>query len=532
MTTTPTTQRQQKRKFLLILPLLVIPFLFLAFYALGGGKGNQEDKPEKGAGMGFNMELPPPVFDRKEGSMNKMAFYSKADADSVRKRTLRLQDPNIHPPIGQAFPLFDGPRSDTQADALLKRLDHLKRHLPAPSTIKRSAMERTPMRQEAPTPTNFPSIAATGLARRTSDVDANDPELEKLNAMLDKIARLQKDVEPDAASVSVENKRDRKNEIDTATTVSIPAVVVQDQQLSNGATLALRLTAPLSYNGITLPEGQLVYGIAGVNNDRLQVSIRSIRHGLSILNTTWQVYDMDGLPGIHIPDGLGRQVARQSADQTIGALNLSAYDPSLGAQVTNAGIQAARTFFSRKIRTIKVLIPAGYRVLIKDSRPTGSTLRILPDTTNVMERSNEVVTAPSIDSLKPFLHKSVTEGGISLVMRGIYQREGLIWFYLTVSNHSPFPFIPHTIQYSDRREKHIKRIAVQEFWQQPQYDSLPSVVGSGDEQPLMIGVKPMMIPKGKRMVIQLCGRDDGRILELAIKGKSIKKYIWEKGRSL
>lgn len=81
-----------------------------------------------------------------------------------------------------------------------------------------------------------------------------------------------------------------------AAAVTIPAVVERYQQIMNGMTLSMRLTCAVRVNGVILPQGQQVNGVATINNDRIQVTIHSVRHEQSILSMNWQVYDMDGLP--------------------------------------------------------------------------------------------------------------------------------------------------------------------------------------------------------------------------------------------
>jgi hypothetical protein len=57
MNVQPTTL-QRKQKALLVLPLVVIPFLTMAFWAMGGGKG--EDNSSSVKPEGLNLLLPKP----------------------------------------------------------------------------------------------------------------------------------------------------------------------------------------------------------------------------------------------------------------------------------------------------------------------------------------------------------------------------------------------------------------------------------------------------------------------------------------
>ena len=83
------TKRQ--RKFFLILPLLVLPFLTLFFWALGGGKGEAATKAEKDD-TGFDMQLPQPHFEQNKEE-NKLAYYLAADRDSEKLQEEIKSDP-------------------------------------------------------------------------------------------------------------------------------------------------------------------------------------------------------------------------------------------------------------------------------------------------------------------------------------------------------------------------------------------------------------------------------------------------------
>src|SRR5687767_1525513 len=81
----------RRRRLLLMLPVLVIPFITLAFWALGGGQkvGNNE---EENKAQGLNLELPAANLKQK-GSMDKLAFYEKARRDSMKFAEWIRSDP-------------------------------------------------------------------------------------------------------------------------------------------------------------------------------------------------------------------------------------------------------------------------------------------------------------------------------------------------------------------------------------------------------------------------------------------------------
>ncbi len=121
-------------------------------------------------------------------------------------------------------------------------------------------------------------------------------------------------------------------------------------------------------NNHFISKNQFIYGITSLNGERLKIQFSSVRSGQNILPVSLEAYDLDGLAGIYIPGSINRDVAKQSTDQAIGSMNLATLDPSIGAQAAGAGIQAAKTLLSKKVKLVKVTVKAGYRLLLKDSK--------------------------------------------------------------------------------------------------------------------------------------------------------------------
>ena len=145
------------------------------------------------------------------------------------------------------------------------------------------------------------------------------------------------------------------------------AAVEGDQTIMNGSTEALvRWREPCLLDGLAVPSGQLLYGQASTSGERLMVRISSLRVGDLVLPVSIQVYDLDGLAGIRVPGAITREVSKESASEAMSGLGLASMDPSLTGQAANAGLQLAKSLTSRKIRTVRVQLPAGYKVLLKN----------------------------------------------------------------------------------------------------------------------------------------------------------------------
>jgi hypothetical protein len=93
-TTNLTPKQERQRQLMVFLPLIVLPFLTLLFWALGGGKGNQADA-QITRQKGFNSSLPDAKL-KDNSTLNKMSYYDKAAQDSDKLRQQMKTDPYYH----------------------------------------------------------------------------------------------------------------------------------------------------------------------------------------------------------------------------------------------------------------------------------------------------------------------------------------------------------------------------------------------------------------------------------------------------
>jgi len=61
-------------------------------------------------------------------------------------------------------------------------------------------------------------------------------------------------------------------------------------------------------------------------------------------------------------------VAKQSAERGLQDVGFTSLNPSLATHAASAGIEAAKTLLSKKVKLIKVTVKAGYQVLLYDEK--------------------------------------------------------------------------------------------------------------------------------------------------------------------
>jgi len=511
----------RKRKVMLLMPVVAIPFLAFTFYSLGGGQDGPADK--KDTGKGFNTELPAPKMEKKP-EKSKLELYIQADQDSIRRKEYMRQDPYYKKGTDSA----QIPSADTKADELVQRLGELNQAMQKPVSRSERMDAMSAVWGPAETDLRGESQALKRIRAKSLDdpplVDTSesDPQLEKLNGMLDKIIRIQ---HPQETGVEKEAGATATSvEMDGAAANSLPAVVQEDQILMAGATIALRLTEAANVNGVLFPKDQLVYGVVSLNNDRMLIAVNSIRREQSIYSTALQVYDLDGLPGVHIPGDLGREVAKESADQGIRSLNAGAFDPSLAGQAVNAGMLTARSLLSRKVRQVRVTVKAGYQVLLRGMKS--------PGTVYVVEHAGHKETRKAADSLwlapdpstfPAFMHRTVRHEKMELVLQGIYLRDSLLWLVLRLENHGPFGYMPEYMRWCIRDKRQARRTAMQEVTLQLAHADAAKALAGDSSRIMLTAFKPFTLPGDKELVLRMAEGNGARELVMKVGGKELLK---------
>ena len=390
----------KQRKFLLVLPLLAIPFLTMAFWALGGGKGKGKEKMAVN-GPGLNLDLPDARL-KEDKLMDKLSFYEKADKDSMRMAEWMRSDPYYKRDTSPVFPneleelttltagkynqrLNSSPyegNTNKPEDQLLQKLQLLE------AEMKKNSSGNYEEKSTAPLPGNELSAELDRLEQllKVNNVSpTEDPEMKQLEGTLDKILDIQ---HPQRVKErSARNKEavyavrktsaadtivkgfysfSEEKEFEAEEQNSIEAIIASNQTIVNGAVVKFRLLHEVYIQGKLIPKDILVSGIASLDGERLQVEIYSIRSGKSIYAVKLEVYDMDGLPGIYIPGTINRDVAKESLNNSLSLADVSSLDPSFKAQATTTGISALKSLVSKKAKLIRVQLKAGYKVLLNN----------------------------------------------------------------------------------------------------------------------------------------------------------------------
>ena len=150
---------------------------------------------------------------------------------------------------------------------------------------------------------------------------------------------------------------------------TIAAVIAGNQSVTNGQSVRLRTTEPMWIGNRLIPRNTVLVGAARLQDERLEIEISSVECQGSIYDVELKVYDSDGQEGINIPNSMETDALHEigaNMGSTMGSsINIST---DAGAQIaSDVGrglINGVSQYLTKKMRTVKVHLKSGYRVML------------------------------------------------------------------------------------------------------------------------------------------------------------------------
>jgi conjugative transposon TraM protein len=219
-TKTLSGQFLRKRKFFLLLPLLVLPFTTLLFWALGGGKGGDVKAGQSMAKGSLNMQLPD-AYLKDDKSLNKLSYYEKAALDSQKLEEQLKNDPyylghgkttteglqldsdtgvfslKYRPNFSNAntglntSPYNNSPYADPNEAKVYEKLNELNRAMNRSTLQSNRTKDYTISGHNSQISVNSADIDRLEQMMNLTKNGDEDPEIKQLNGMMDKILAIQ-----------------------------------------------------------------------------------------------------------------------------------------------------------------------------------------------------------------------------------------------------------------------------------------------------------------------------------------------------
>ena len=150
---------------------------------------------------------------------------------------------------------------------------------------------------------------------------------------------------------------------------TIAACIHQDQTLTDGQAVKLRLLEPMQAGSIVVPKNTLVAGTAKVQGERLDILVSSIEYAGNIIPVELAVFDTDGQKGLSVPSSMEQEAFNEAMANIGSGLGTSiSFARSAGQQVamdvTRGLLQGTSGYLAKKFRTVKVKLKAGYKVML------------------------------------------------------------------------------------------------------------------------------------------------------------------------
>ncbi|GGK19133.1 conjugative transposon protein TraM [Parabacteroides faecis] len=150
---------------------------------------------------------------------------------------------------------------------------------------------------------------------------------------------------------------------------SISACVYQTVTITDGQEVGLRLLEPMMAGKYLIPANTVVNGSARITGERMGITINAVQHAGNVIPVELLVYDLDGGQGISVPGSEEINAVKEiAANMGSGMGSSITITDDAGSQLLadlgRSAIQGASQYVSKKMRTVKITLKAGYQVLL------------------------------------------------------------------------------------------------------------------------------------------------------------------------
>ena len=377
--------RQNLKKYAIVFPAMFLSFLVALWLIFGGSFSKEETDTSKA-----NMELPDGDSQEIEGNKLKAIeeqaiLDEKARRDSVAVSyaetvdTIATPSPSTVPdPIetsAQAYQEAQASLQDfyipednsaAQVMELQARIDELE----AQNAMAQQSQQPNEMELMEQSYKLAAQYLGTGNGGQQA-VIVDEPEKDRKVMPVNQVNRNV----VSSLSASADNTRS----FSTAVGIkhknfknTISACIATDQAVIDGQSVRLRTLEPMWIGNSLLPKNTNIVGVARLQGERLEIKIENIEALGCIMEVDLSVYDSDGQEGINIPNSMESDALHEigaNMGSTMGSsINLTT---NAGAQlVSDVGkglINGVSQYLNKKLRTVKVHLKSGYKVMLRQN---------------------------------------------------------------------------------------------------------------------------------------------------------------------
>lgn len=114
-----------------------------------------------------------------------------------------------------------------------------------------------------------------------------------------------------------------------------------------------------------------------------------------------------------------------------------------------------------------------------------------------------------------------SDGRVSLRLKGLFLKDGLMWMHFHAQNRSAIDFIPAGLRFAVQDRKRVRRTAVQSIDLQPVYTGSAAELAGGAQLSLVAALHALTIGRDKQLVVEWREAGGSRRVRLVINGKHL-----------
>jgi hypothetical protein len=377
-----TNKSKQQQRLLHVGSIFVAVTLIAIFFILGGGKEDATSVANVQE-EGLNSELPDPS--------SSQLTSNKLDVIVQEEKRIMNEKSNQQKQNNNSFDLMTNlntPEEEVKKDEFMNKDVETKidinAEIASPST-DRTVSSATPQRRSysSSTASAAPQKKVASSSNKTDLSDAAElrrrkKEEEKrqlrirygLEAEKEETPATEEKTETLPTIPSSPKKKGFKTmgaSANSSDPNTIRAVIHGEQKnITTASQVKLRLLDPISIDGVLVPRNTIVYGKASFSDNRMSVTIDNVRYGTNLLPFVAEIYDMDGFKGLYVPDNITNDAKKDASSGTVSRTNvISGTSTGIINTAISATNNAIKSVTEKKIREVKVDLPANYKLLIK-----------------------------------------------------------------------------------------------------------------------------------------------------------------------
>ena len=370
-----TAEREKMKKYLVVFPLMFISCIASIWLIFAPG---EDDGKTNG---GANTELPDGSTEGIEG--NKIAAYeAQAHLEAVQLEAVTdsitapqdtvsnevQSSAEAYQQVQASLQDFYIPEDNSAAQVaeLQARIDELE----AQNAMAQQSQQPNEMELMEQSYKLAAQYLGTGNGGQQA-VIVDEPEKDRKVMPVNQVNRNV----VSSLSASTDNTRSFSTAVGTKRTNfknTISACIATDQSVTDGQSVRLRTLEPMWIGNSLLPKNTSIVGVARLQGERLEIKIENIEALGCIMEVDLSVYDSDGQEGINIPNSMESDALHEigaNMGSTMGSsINLTT---NAGAQlVSDVGkglINGVSQYLNKKLRTVKVHLKSGYKIMLKQN---------------------------------------------------------------------------------------------------------------------------------------------------------------------